>query len=117
MKIRFGFVSNSSSASFLIATKRELTVTLLRKKLIKYFRSKYNYNRNIVEEAVNAIFGGINLEKLYEIEDPSELWLYKTLKGKEFKYFYPGGVVDNYFFLFGIEIFDEDFNLIIAKGF
>ena len=36
MKIRLGFVSNSSSASFIIATKKNITESFLRKKLTEY---------------------------------------------------------------------------------
>lgn len=38
MKIRTGFVANSSTSSFVIATKKELTLSLIEKKIIDYFR-------------------------------------------------------------------------------
>ncbi len=51
MKVRLGFVSNSSSASFLIATKEEMTYSQLRKSITDYFRkNKYNFYLPISKE-------------------------------------------------------------------
>lgn len=88
MKIRLGFVSNSSTASFLIATKQELIQELLEHHLKILFR-----NGPFAKKAMNLLWEGINYDVLYECK-PYELDFYEiTLDQGEFHY-YPGFIAD-----------------------
>lgn len=88
MKIRLGFVSNSSTASFLIATKQELTQDMLEIQLNNLFR-----NERFAKKAMSLLWEGINYEILYESK-PYELDFYEiTLDQGEFHY-YPGFIAD-----------------------
>lgn len=84
MKIRNGFVTNSSSTNFMIISKKELTLEYLMKKLgfkknSKIYTSGYNLTSNIIDgtnsgvrwfevekidyETVSKIFGQESAEK------------------------------------------------------
>ena len=88
MKLRLGFISNSSSASFLIATKEELTKDALEKRL-----SKLVGNSKFAEKATKLLWDGISYDGSYECE-PYELEFYEiTIDQGEFHY-YPGSFGD-----------------------
>ena len=74
MKIRLGFVSNSSSASFIIATKKDLTESFLRKILEAIKDINVNgiaYPCSFLEEECG--FEGINI--LSSEDFLKEVWL------------------------------------------
>lgn len=139
MKVRLGFVSNSSSASFLIASKKEITYSLIKKNLIDYFKKDRGYPMYITKIAID-IFSKIFWEAVSETTDPDlnpisyrekeydpennnkkyilNLPFYKELSSKGYNYFYKGeGVSDEIRWLFGIRIENKDFALHVANSY
>jgi len=130
LKVRLGFVSNSSSVSFLIATKKELTESQLKNKLLEYFRLKNKEsNRSLIKAAVDTIFSSLEFvwQSEQEAIDAGEgsISFYENTKGKGYKLFYPGGIDPNVSYsygigiedLYGIEINDDDLYLIVDRSF
>ena len=122
MKIRIGFVSNSSSASFLMATKKEISLPFLRMKLRPYLKSMLrNISIKDIHKAAEVIYNGIDWDYLGEIEsgymENTDLPFFNKINDEEFTFLYPGGVDSFYHWLFGIEIDREDFKLFIDTGY
>ncbi|KKN30094.1 hypothetical protein LCGC14_0837460 [marine sediment metagenome] len=88
MKFRLGFISNSSSASFLIATKEELTKDALEKQL-----SKLVGNSKFAEKATDLLWDGIIYDLLYE-RKPYELEFYEVTLDQGPFHYYPGSFGD-----------------------
>lgn len=74
MKIRLGFITNSSSTNFLIISKEELTEDYLYKKLGFIKGSAIEkQGRELCESIMNAIYGGL---RYYDYKKPD----YETIK-------------------------------------
>ncbi len=107
MKIRLSFVSNSSSVSFLIATKQELTEELLRTHL------KINYKTS----NKSSYFAKELWENIVIEEEPYEYDFYEVTIGKEPFNYYPGSIVSDQprlWPLHGLKIEKDDFILCIG---
>jgi len=124
MKIRLGFVSNSSSASFIVATKKDLTESFLRKKLTEYFKFKCkDFTLDIMGYATSAFFNAFEFiwhSQQEAIESgEGEICHYERVANKDFTIFYDGshGISKYDNFLFGIEIDDEDFYLYVDESY
>jgi len=98
MKIRNGFVSNSSSSSFIIASKEKLT----KEKLMEYFNvSEKSPLYKVAKDISKALIDMSELKTIDEIkedycfDDENELdecndGIFKKAKDKDFKYLYQG---------------------------
>ena len=82
MKIRNGFVSNSSSTSFLIATKKPLTEKVFLEKMQEYFSVIHGTRVyfKIISRALEIFFDGkeaiLNDEHVAFVRDLDKSWKY-----------------------------------------
>ncbi len=89
MKIRLGFVSNSSTVNFLIVTKEELTEKMLQKQLEN---SPITRTRSIFY--TKELWRRIDYELKEECK-PYEYEFYELTLGKGLFHYYPGGFVND----------------------
>ena len=112
MKIRIGFVSNSSSVSFLITSKEELTKDFLEKRLAKYYR--YYKDRPFINKVMNFLWESIDYEQLDECK-PYEFEFYELTLGQGQFHYYPGTVPSDCFEdIHGLFINEQDFKLCVG---
>jgi hypothetical protein len=105
MKIRNGFVSNSSSSSFIIRNKTEKNLTLVdfvseNPQLVEMWNNRYNYNNTQEELIESAKQNNIDIEslsgELYSFGDKDG-----TLIGRIFDYILrDGGESDSFIWHF-----------------
>ncbi len=124
VKLRYGFISNSSSCSFIIATQMDLNKSILTKKLFQYFRNQANCMRMGIINELAKYFLNFDYEfNSLENKDEFELTYPSKIKNRGFSHFYFGEIVTEVFFYdlripdsyYGIyiEIDDTDFYLLI----
>lgn len=124
MKLKYGFISNSSSCSFIIATNTNLCKSILTKKLFKYFRDQGKYlSLSIISELSERFLDfDYKFNSLEEAEE-FEQWYPSEIKARSFNHFYFGDIIteffcydlripDSYYGIY-IKIDDTDFYLLI----
>jgi len=111
LKIFDGFITNSSSVNFLLATREELTKKIIRENLKK--------NPKTSSRALffaNQLWESINYDIKSE-QKPYEYEFYEITLGKGDFHYYPGIFASDdhrVWSLFGLKIDDEDFKLCIG---
>ena len=64
MKMRFGFVTNSSSSCYIIGSKEELKRSELREDLVKFFKSHKKELKRKPEEAARILISSMDNEEI-----------------------------------------------------
>lgn len=109
LKIYEGFITNSSSVNFLIASREELTENSL------YLHIR-DYLTGTPTKAAEKLWRNIRYDVKAELE-PSELRFYEYIDWDGEFHYYPGDLyTDDYeaYFLFGQMVEKEDFKLYIG---
>ena len=121
MKIRMGFITNSSSTNFLIISKEELTEDYLFKKLgFKMGGELEKQGRELCESIMHAIEGGLryhdylapNYESIKEVFGEKSAKLYNKKKGHHTYWGYTSSdepPITQFFTTDSFEIEDKDF--------
>ena len=134
MKIRQGFVSNSSTTSFLLACKEEVSKDLIFRYLKKYNVGFYVLEtfQRICKMKARDLYQSINYERTYEMKEEAKrkdkqnwrrVFFYNlydkiytkppNVKYRGWKFIYTGGVPVRDPVLAGLSILEDDFILII----